>query len=87
MSINVNWNDLIEQNKNVLGNGIFDTLTGAIKGGLENSGVELKSEVVPIAKSESKIEGPKAYVDRPWTYLMIAGIGLVAFLIYKKKRA
>ena len=85
--LNVDWNSLIEQNKQVIGNSVFDTLTGAIKGKLENSGVELQSEYVPIAKSESKVEGPTALVDRPWTYFMIAGIGLVAFLIYKKKRA
>lgn len=41
----------LDQIKNIVGNYAFNTVTGAIDGTLKNSGVELKSQVVPISGS------------------------------------
>ena len=69
--------------KNSVGNSIFDTVTGAIKTGLNNSGVEIKTSVVPQGASDKKEPSPSALP----AYVNIAlGVGavVIGFMLFKK---
>lgn len=76
-------NKAVEDLKKTTAQSIFDWTTGTIKGALENSGVEIKSTAVPVAKSGSEPE------KMNWTPVLIGGAILAgaAFLIMKKRKA
>lgn len=82
------FDTFIEQNKQSVGNSAFDAITGLIKGGLENSGVDVKSQIVPIATNEKKeqISNVAGLPSDIGKYLMYGGIAVVAFLVYKKMK-
>lgn len=83
MELRINESEIsksVDQFKNVVGQNLFDLATGTIKGALENSGVEIKSNAVPIAKNESQAQ-PEMNL-KP-VLLLVLGVG-VGFLILKK---
>lgn len=84
MEISLNTTEIskaIDQFKNTAANSLFDQVTGNIKGALENSGVEIKSNTVPIAKQES--QGSSVAIN--WAPYVLGGVAVVAFFLLKKK--
>ena len=85
MDFNFDIKGILENNKQLIGNETFSSITGYIQGALGNSGVELKSEVVPVAKYEKK-EEISNFSGLPQNYLMIGAVLVGALLIFKMKK-
>lgn len=75
----------LEEIKNIGGNFLFNTVTGAISGELKNSGVEVKSQVVPI--SGSTTTSGVTVKDQAMSYLpwVIGGVALVGGIFLLKR--
>lgn len=84
MDFNFDVKSILEQNKQLIGNETFSSVTGWIQGALGNSGVELKSQVVPVAANEKK-EQISNFSGLPTNYLLIGGVVLAAVLLKMKK--
>ena len=85
MDFNFDIKGILENNKQLIGNETFSSITGYIQGALGNSGVELKSQVVPVAASEKK-EEISNFSGLPSNYLVIGGVVIAAFLLLKMKK-
>lgn len=78
--------DVLNLNNQAIGNDLFSQVTGEIQKGLKNSGVELNSQVVPIAKNDKKESLSNIAMGPLDTnkMLFIGAVLIAGFFLYKK---
>jgi hypothetical protein len=86
MEISLNTTEIqksLDQFKNATATSIFDSITGQIKGALENSGASIQNTAIPIAKQDASDD-----INPPieWgKYLVYGGLVMLAVYAFKNR--